>query len=122
MVWEANTSNLKVEFALPTQQITTLTSLAVEWCYLLFGQFIFLSPSCRTKITPVTVYHPFLKGQRCYWLCYLVSNTNQQHLFCLTFRSDDVRVFEILQMEVSLIHRPIIVELHDYPINRGQWG
>lgn len=122
MVREANTSNLKVEITLPTQQITTLTSLAVEWCYLLFGQLILCLHLVALKITPVTVYHPFLKGQRCYWLCCLVSDTNQQHLFCLTFRSDDVRVFEILQMGVSLIHRPIIVELHDYPINRGQWG
>lgn len=52
MVWEANTSNLKVEFALPTQQITTLTSLAVEWCYLLFGQFIFCLHLAALKLHP----------------------------------------------------------------------
>lgn len=75
----------------------------------------FLSLSCHTKITPITVYHPFLKGQQCYWLCCLFSNTpNRQHLFCLTFRSDDVRVFVRLQKGVSLIRLPIIVEMHDY--------
>lgn len=75
----------------------------------------FLSLHLVTKITPITVYHPFLKGQRCYCLCCLVSNTiNQQHLVCLTFRSDDVRVFVGLQMVVSLIRLPVIVEMHDY--------
>uniref|UniRef100_A0A8C6MLA3 PUM-HD domain-containing protein n=1 Tax=Nothobranchius furzeri TaxID=105023 RepID=A0A8C6MLA3_NOTFU len=69
-----------------------------------------------TKITPITVYHPFLKGQRCGWLpCQVVNTPNQQHLFCLTFRSDDdVRGFVALQMGVSLIRRPVTVEMHDY--------
>lgn len=111
---KANSATLKVEITIPTQQITTLTRSISEWFYLLLGQVSFLSPSCHTKTTPITVYHPFLKGQRCYWLCCLVSNTpNQQHLFCLTFRSDDVRVFVRLQMGVSLIRLPIILEMHD---------
>lgn len=78
---------------LPTQQITTYKKDQVSVVLFVAWSGEFLSPSCHTKTTPITVYHPFLKGQRCYWLCCLVSSTpNQQHLFCLTFRSDDVRV------------------------------
>lgn len=112
---KANTSKLKVEITFPTQQITALTEIKSEWCYLLLGQVSSCLHLATLKITPITVYHPFLKGQRCYWLCCLVSNTpNQQHLFCLTFRSDDVRVFVRLQMGVSLIRLSIVVEMHDY--------
>lgn len=81
-------------------------------CSLLLGQV----RSCLhlvSKITPIVVYHPFLKGQRCCWLSCLVSNApNQQYLICLTFRSDDVRVFARLQMGVPLIHLPVTVEMH----------
>lgn len=90
-----------------------------NYCFNKTGNWVFVYCLVRvsfclhlaTKITPITVYHLFLKGQRCYWLHCLVSNPrNQQHLFCLTFRSDVV--FDILQMGVSLIRQP--VEMHDY--------
>ena len=119
---KANAFQLEFKY-IPAQQITLLTSIHGRVVLFVAWSGESLPPSCRTNITPIPVYHPFLKGQRCYWLCCLVSNApNQQHLFCLTFRSDDVRVSKDYKWGVSLSRRPIIVVLHDLsPTNRHRW-